>query len=159
MMKPILLAVLVLAIAACNVRESKMTSHPVNLDSIKQVLMKADKDFSDLSKVKGRNFSFLEYMDKDVTFLRDNGMPLLGKDTMQKRFAVRPDTSYVLTWKPLFADVASSGDLGYSYGRWLLVTTTNDSSEGTYCTIWKSDSAGNWKYVLDTGNEGLKEKK
>src|SRR6185436_18782069 len=117
--------------------------------------MQTDQAFSDLSKAKGRNASFLEYMDEHVTMLRANGMPLVGKDTMAKRFAERPDTSYTLTWQPLYADAAASGDLGYTYGRWLLVTTTNDSSEGTYCTIWKKDSNGNWRFVLDTGNEGL----
>ena len=27
--------------------------------------------------------------------------------------------------------------------------------EGTYVTIWKKDADGNWKFVLDTGNQGL----
>jgi hypothetical protein len=28
--------------------------------------------------------------------------------------------------------------------------------EGTYCTVWKKDKDKKWKFVLDTGNEGLK---
>ncbi|HYV93697.1 MAG TPA: DUF4440 domain-containing protein [Chitinophagales bacterium] len=130
----------------------------VNLDSIKNVLMQTDLAFSDLSKAKGRNASFLEYMGEHVTMLRPNGMPLVGKDTMRKRYSTMPDTSYTLTWKPLFADVSENGDLGYTYGRWLFVTTKNDSSEGTYCTIWKQQPNGDWRFVLDTGNEGLKPK-
>ncbi|MFI5136015.1 MAG: YybH family protein [Chitinophagales bacterium] len=141
---------------ACTQPKNQLAQQALNLDSIKQVLKQTDQAFSDLSKTKGRNASFLTYMDDHVTMLRPNGMPLVGKDTMTKRFATRPDTSYTLTWSPLFADAAASGGLGYTYGTWLLVTSKNDSSEGTYCSIWKKDSVGNWKFVLDTGNEGLK---
>src|SRR5438128_72331 len=106
-MNPIIMRYLILlsilaAAVSCKQTITSENNKPLNLDSIKQVLMKTDQDFSDLSKAKGRNTSFLEYMDEHVTFLRPNGMPLIGKDTMQKRFAQRPDTSYTLTWKPLF---------------------------------------------------------
>jgi ketosteroid isomerase-like protein len=30
--------------------------------------------------------------------------------------------------------------------------------EGTYVTIWKKGQNGNWKFVLDTGNQGLGKK-
>lgn len=150
-------AITVLFFAACNEPNNYSEKKSVNTDSLKNVLMQTDLAFSDLSKAKGRNASFLEYMDEHVTMMRSNGMPFTGKDTMRKRFSVRPDTSYTLTWKPLYADIAASGDLGYTYGRWLLVTNKNDSSEGTYTTIWKQQPNGDWKFVLDTGNEGLKE--
>ena len=147
-----------LIITSCNREARTWSGKSINTDSLKEVLKQTDLAFSDLSKTKGRNVAFLKYMDEHVTFLRPNGMPLVGRDTMQKRFAGHPDTSYTLTWKPLFADVATSGDLGYTYGTWLLVTTQKDSSEGTYCTIWKPQANGDWKFVLDTGNEGLKPK-
>src|SRR6185503_9997394 len=149
--------VLVFAVS-CSPPNHPSESKAPNPDSLKEVLMQTDLAFSDLSKAKGRNASFLEYMDEHVTMLRPNGMPLVGKDTMRKRYDTMADTSYSLTWKPLYSDVAVSGDLGYTYGRWLLVTTKNDSSEGTYCTIWKLQPNGDWKFVLDTGNEGLKQK-
>jgi len=156
-MKNLILLILLPAVfTACSQSKNRQAQQSLNLDSVKQVLKQTDQAFSDLSNVKGRNFAFLEYMDEHVTMLRANGMPLVGKDTMQKRFAVRPDTGFTLTWSPMFADVSSGGDLGYTYGTWLLVTTRKDSSEGTYCSIWKKDSTGKWKFVLDTGNEGLK---
>lgn len=147
-----------LLVLSCSQPNHPAESKTLNLDSLKDVLKQTDLAFSDLSNAKGRNVSFLEYMDEHVTMLRPGGMPLVGKDTMQKRFASQPDTTYTLTWKPLFADVAASGDLGYTYGTWLFVTTKNDSSEGTYCTIWKPQPNGDWRFVLDMGNEGLKPK-
>ncbi|MEO5673653.1 MAG: DUF4440 domain-containing protein [Chitinophagales bacterium] len=128
----------------------------INTDSLKEILLSTDLAFSDLSKKSGRNAAFLEYMDEHVAMLRPNGMPMVGKDTMQKVFSSRPDTGYSLTWKPLFADVAASGDFGYTYGTYAMLTAKGDSSEGTYCSIWKRNADGQWKFVLDTGNEGLK---
>jgi ketosteroid isomerase-like protein len=141
---------------SCNQQSSIPQIKIVNTDSIKQVLVQTDLDFSNLSKSIGQQKSFLEYMDNNVTMLQPGSMPLVGKDTMQKRYKLKSDTSFVLTWAPLFADVSSSGDLGYTYGTWKYQPNIGDSAEGTYCTIWKVDSGGNWKFVLDTGNDGLK---
>ncbi len=155
-MKKLFLALNALLIISCNQQPSLPKEKNINLDSIKQVLKQTDQDFSDLSKSKGQHAAFLQYMDENVAMLRPNSMPLIGKDTMQKRYALSSDTSYTLIWKPLFADVSTSGDLGYTYGQWQLQFHGGELSEGTYCTIWKQDSTGKWKFVLDMGNEGLK---
>ena len=62
---------------------------------------------------------------------------------------------YTLTWVPIKADVARSGELGFTYGTYLLTIKNIGKEEGTYCTIWKKDKNHSWKFVLDTGNEGL----
>ena len=151
---PLLAALLIFI--SCMQPQHEETAKNLNLDSLRQVLKNTDQAFSDLSKQKGQQAAFLEYMDENVTMLQPNSMPLVGKDTIRKRYAQRSDTSFTLTWTPLFADIAASGELGYTYGTWLLQTKSGEKDEGTYATVWKQDSKGNWKFVLDTGNEGLK---
>lgn len=141
--------------AACTPPAKQQAEQHLNSDSIKQVLIATDQAFSDRSKQIGQQAAFLEYMDEQVTMLRPNSLPLVGKDTIQKIYAQRSDSSFTLIWSPLFADVAAGGDLGYTYGTWLLETKAGDKEEGTYCTIWKQDSIGNWKFVMDVGNDGL----
>jgi len=126
-----------------------------NTDSLKTVLMKTDAAFSDLSKAKGRNAAFISYVADQAVLLRPNNMPIIGKDSIAKRFSTRPDTGFTLTWKPLYADISASGELGYTYGTFLVISH-NDTDEGTYATVWKKDTTGQWKFILDTGNEGLK---
>jgi ketosteroid isomerase-like protein len=156
-MKPLsLLSAMALFITACSPAAKERAEKIINVDSVKQVLMATDRAFSDRSKQIGQQHSFLEYMDEQVTMLRPNSMPLVGKDTMRKIYSQRSDTSFTLTWSPMYADVAASGELGYTYGTWHLETKTGAKEEGTYCTIWKQDSTGRWKFVLDMGNEGLK---
>jgi hypothetical protein len=44
--------------------------------------------------------------------------------------------------------------MGYTYGIYTLIV--NDSAyKGTYVTIWQKQADGTWKFVLDTGNEGV----
>jgi len=46
--------------------------------------------------------------------------------------------------------------MGYTYGIYALALNQNDSlSFGTYVSIWKKQKDGTWKFVLDSGNEGL----
>lgn len=130
---------------------------------LKDELIKADTDFSNMSKEKGRNAAFIFYVAEDGVMLRPNGYPIKGKDAIAENMKKNSDTTFTLTWKPLFADIAKSGELGYTYGTWDLVIKSEKGGpvhqEGTYASIWKKDKNGQWKFVLDVGNEGLKPKK
>lgn len=124
-------------------------------------LMKADRDFSDYSIKHGKNAAFLKFAAEDATFLSDNTYPMIGIKLLEERQAKRPDSTYVLTWEPMYARASQSGDLGYTYGTWKLQfkADSTKNGEGTYVTFWQRQSNGEWKYVLDTGHEGLGEKK
>jgi len=83
-------------------------------------------------------------------------LPSQGKEALRKRFAGKSDSSFVLSWDPLFEKISESGELGYTYGiHTTLVKATGQISKGTYITIWQMQPDGNWKFVLDTGTEGL----
>ncbi len=144
----IIIIVLFASLPACRTRNPEDRSHEV---------IEADMTFSDQSVKEGRNRSFLAWCAGDGVLLRANSYPIEGKVKIQELLS-RPDTSYILTWKPMYGYVAESGELGYTYGTWeLTVKATGIKSEGTYATVWKKDKQGNWRWVLDTGNEGLKE--
>jgi ketosteroid isomerase-like protein len=132
------------------------TQKSLNTDSLKTVLMQADLSFSDLSSQKGTHEAFMTYVSDAGTLLRPYHPPIVGKDSIRSYLYSRPDSSFTLTWKPSYADVAASGDLGYTYGTYkLTIKNSKEFEEGTYITIWKQDRSGNWKFALDTGNPGL----
>lgn len=123
----------------------------------------ADIDFSNLSKEKGMNFAFLEYLAEDGVLLKPYMYPVEGKEKIRKTFFEdSDDKNLTLTWTPLFGTVAASGELGYTYGTWnmeiIKEDKTKETRKGTYVTIWKKDKNGKWKFVLDTGNPGLEPK-
>ena len=121
-------------------------------------LMEVDRAFSDLSLEIGAHESFLAYIDDSCILLRPNRNPVVGRKKIEEMYST-PDTSFTLTWEPLSADISESGDLGYTYGIYTIHMDSPEgvavTKEGTYVTVWKKDMNGNWKFVLDTGNQGL----
>lgn len=124
-------------------------------------LMQVDREFSNYSIEHGKNAAFEKFAAGDVTFLAQNSYPMVGIELLKMRQSQRPDTGYVLTWEPTFARAAKSGEFGYTYGVWTITVKadTSKTSRGTYVTIWMRDENAEWKYVLDTGQEGLGEEK
>ncbi len=64
-----------------------------------------------------------------------------------------------LTWSPVGAGIAASGDLGYTYGTYEFRSKDKDGkpavNHGKYTTIWKKQKdGGSWKVALDMGNSG-----
>jgi ketosteroid isomerase-like protein len=119
-----------------------------------QVLIDADLAFSDYSVKYGIQKAFIEFADDSVVLLKPNRMPIIGKRSLIESYAGKKDSNLVLTWKPAKAIIAASGELGYTYGFWMFIAQ-NDTSHGTYLTVWKKNVAGQWKYIADTGNDGL----
>ena len=121
-------------------------------------LMEIDREFARQSVEKGSHQSFLMYIDDSCVLLRPNRTPVVGRAKIEEMYS-KPDTSFTLNWEPLFADISESGDLGYTYGTYTIQMDspegTSVTKDGTYVTIWKKDKNGDWKFVLDTGNQGL----
>lgn len=119
-------------------------------------LFEADRNFSKAAAELGFNRAFIEFAHPGAVLLRANSMPVVGKSAIAALFEKADTTGIDFSWEPLGGDIAASGDLGYTYG---IYTIQKDTlvQQGTYVSVWKKDGEGNWKYVLDTGNEGLGE--
>jgi len=95
-------------------------------------------------------------MAEDGVMLRNNSFPAKGRENLADRFSGKTDTTFVLIWEPLYEKISESGELGYTYG--LHTNTdkvTGEVTKGTYVTIWLKQPDGSWRFVLDTGTQGL----
>jgi ketosteroid isomerase-like protein len=129
----------------------------IDLEAAKESMKKADIAFSDLSKQKGMTAAFLEYIDSTGVLLRPGHYPIIGKDA-QTFLRAGEDSSFTLTWEPSAAEISASGELGFTYGIYTL-DLRDTAIKGTYVSIWKKQADGKWKFVLDTGNQGLSKEK
>ncbi len=122
-------------------------------------LLEIEKAFSDLSLEKGMAEAFKFYADEEVVLLRDNNYPIKGSVQLAKELDETDDSGFNLSWEVLDARIARSGDLGYTYGIYTMKSTTGEfpESKGSYVTIWKKNQEGEWRFVMDTGQEGLGE--
>lgn len=141
-----------LVISSCRVPSFKKEEERIKaLNSMQQ----ADIDFSNRSKEVGMKKAFLEYMNEDAVLLRPNKMPVVGAMAVDFISSIN-DSSFSLTWHPEGANVSKSADMGYTYGIYTM--QIGDSAyKGTYVTIWQKEENGNWKFLLDTGNDGIEE--
>lgn len=113
-----------------------------------------DSEFSDYSKEHGMRKAFLEYIDNDGVMMKDNALPIKGAQAIDFISSMN-DSSVELTWEPQGGDIAESGELGYTYGIYELKGNNDVVERGTYVTIWKKQEDGKWKFVLDSGNQGI----
>jgi ketosteroid isomerase-like protein len=64
-----------------------------------------------------------------------------------------------LTWQPASAEVASSGDMGYTFGTYELKFDGPDGQpvvdNGKYLTVWKRQADGSWKVAVDMFNTSV----
>lgn len=147
---PGILAAMLLCQAGCTSHNDRDAEIAVE----RERLFRTDAEFSDLSEQKGAREAFASYCTDDATILPTNGSPVTGKDSIR---ALMSDSSgTVLTWKPAKAEVAGSGDLGYTWGMYE-VHGRNDAGKpssryGKYLTVWKKQQDGSWKFIVDIGN-------
>jgi ketosteroid isomerase-like protein len=128
---------------------------PVSVEKLNQELLKTDRAFSEMSRREGMNHAFTSYCDPEGVLLRPDSYPIKGKEEITALLMSTNDTTIQLTWEPLFAMGAESGELGYTYGTYLLrIKGSDQEQQGTYVTIWRKGKEG-WKFLLDSGNEGL----
>jgi ketosteroid isomerase-like protein len=119
-------------------------------------LMKADREFSALSGKEGMHKAFLSFIADSGVILRDNSWPLIGLNSLAELYSKQSDTSFELTWEPAFEKIAGSGDIGYTWGYYKSrEKTTGKEGTGTYLTVWQRQRDGKWKFVMDTGTQGL----
>ncbi len=123
-------------------------------EKFKAEVLAADKAFAARSAKDGPKAAFFAYISADGKLLNDTRV---GANAVSTLFIQFPPTA-TLSWEPSYVDVSSSGDLGYTWGRYLLNVPNPKPGQppfqkrGTYVTIWKRQPGGGWKFVLDGGN-------
>jgi ketosteroid isomerase-like protein len=119
----------------------------------KAALMRTDIEFSDAAQRLGVGEAFLLYADEGATMLPAGENAVSGKEEVRKQFVDYPKGA-TLVWKPFRADVARSGDLGYTLETYESRAPGPDGKTvtryGKYCSVWRKKE-GSWKWVVDIG--------
>ncbi|MDT7781276.1 MAG: hypothetical protein QOC99_3788 [Acidobacteriota bacterium] len=120
-------------------------------EAARKSLLDAEHSLSDDSASSGMTTALLTRADETLRLYRNNTFPLVGRDAVSKTLKA---TNEFITWKPLKADVAASGDLGYAYGTYEVRAKSTDEKppeQGNYARVWKrQDNA--WRVVFQVAN-------
>jgi len=111
-------------------------------------LIEAERAFARTSGEKGIREAFLAWLAPDAIVFRPG--PVEGRPVYEK---MDPANPAVLTWEPEFAEIAASGELGYTTGPYEVRPRrgAEPSGFGHYISIWKMQPDGGWKVFLDIG--------
>jgi len=116
------------------------------------LLFQLEADFAKDAALHGHD-AFLTWFADDGVELDDGG-GIASKEEMRKQGPWAEGTS--LTWTPVKADMAASGDLGYTYGNYVFKHKDKGGKPitdyGKYTSIWKKQRDRSWKVVVDMGN-------
>lgn len=140
--------IVAIIISSCN-----SANQEVQADTAKQAaeqIWSADTAMSNLATKEGFYQALLKYADDSVIVPREGKLPMIGKTEVAKGWAERPMIKE-LTWKPIRAEAAQSGEMGYSFG-YAIYKGKDTTTYTNYCTVWKKQKDGSWKFVYDAGN-------
>ena len=125
-----------------------------NVEKWKEEIRETEHNFALMVQKDGVEKAFLAFADEKVVLSRNNNL-VIGKNNLKEFFKSQSSTNKneQLTWKPDFVDVSKSGDLGYTYGKYLYSYTDSIGkiieSTGVFHTVWKKQENGTWKFVWD----------
>jgi ketosteroid isomerase-like protein len=113
-----------------------------------QSLINAERAFAKMALVKNVPEAFLANVNDESINIEPNGITKMKKVWSERK----PDAS-LLAWQPIFADISSSNDFGYTTGPWDYRPTRGEEpiGFGDYITIWKKQPEGDWKIIVDVG--------
>jgi len=131
-----------------------MTTTSESIEKWKNEILQTEQDFAELVQKEGINKAFLKYASEKAVLMRNNSL-IIGKTAIKNHFEnqATENKKVSLSWKPDFVDVSNSGDLGYTYGKYIYSYVDNDGktikTEGIFHSVWKRQEDGSWKFVWD----------
>jgi len=120
-----------------------------------QEMVKTEQAFSKMAEEKNARDAFLAFIADDGLLFRPGAVN--GKKWMLEHPGPPPQNPArkpLLAWQPAFAGMAASGDMGFTTGPWESKEDLKDEKPngyGHFMTVWKKQSDGSWKFVVDLG--------
>ena len=149
MNKLLILTILLSLAYACNPDTGKS-----NKQVWENEIMKTEKEFSEMARQQGIPKAFLTYSADSAVLMRNNHI-IQGKEAIKQHYDKQNVdwSAVILSWKPDFVEVSFSGDLAYTYGKYLYLTRDSagkqDTASGVFHTVWKRQTDGSWRFVWD----------
>ncbi|MEO6612401.1 MAG: DUF4440 domain-containing protein [Chitinophagaceae bacterium] len=151
----IILSICLFLYSGCTLKKKES----VDLGKVKNEVISADIAFSKLSADSGYQKAFVAYAAENMVRLNPRQSATFGRNQLIEEFKKdtgSPADAPTLTWKPLHVEVADAGDFASAFGDWEIRTRLPGNKDtilyGNYITVWKKQSDGTWKFILDGGN-------
>ncbi len=108
-----------------------------------------ERGFAGVASRRGIREAFLAYLAEEAVVLQPTAMP--GRPTYA---ALPPDPDTRLSWQPVTAAVAASGELGYTTGHRSMRRRAEEPTPtafGQFLSVWQRNERGQWRLLVDSG--------
>ena len=126
--------------AYTSVSKTAPKKQKLNAADEKAKMLNADNYLLGASASGGINV-WKNFLDENVRIHRPRMMPVTGRAAVSTWLDSQKDN---YSGGQMGSDIAASGDLGYTYG-----SAANGEQKGYYARVWKRDSKGAWRLVVD----------
>ncbi len=141
------LAIVMMAVALAGCAGKKAAGPTLSPQERSRALYEVDRQFARLAAEQGPARAFQQYADAQSLRLNPTGPNTIGRDAMAAELRDVPPGG--LTWIPRFAEAAVSGELGWTWGDYL-VRGPQGERRGRYVTVWRMTPLG-WRIAGDIG--------
>jgi len=147
----VLLAILMVALTGC--------AKKADVAAERDALMKADADWNTAMGSKNID-EFMKFVADDAVLMPPNTPAAGGGEGIRAWVGqMMQMPGFSVSWTATNADVAASGDLGYTTGTYQASMGMPDGStmpdNGKFATVWKKQADGSWKVVVDIFNSDV----
>jgi len=144
----VMAGVAIVVLLSLNIAQAQSAS---GADTLRQL----EADFMKAAAERGSQ-GYMSYYAEDAVELPNGADMIQGKESIAKSMSFLDQKDNHLTWTPVHADMAASGDLGYTFGTYEFRSKDKDGKPtveyGKYASVWKKQKDGSWKVVMDMGN-------
>ena len=129
------------------------TFPPTDVATLMEDVKDADRAFSAVSALAGAPAAFAQYIAPDGAVLGPFPEIAFGAQRVMESYEGAGPGA--LTWRPLFGDVAASGDIAFTIGDAEIREPREDGTMSDpiavvwYLSVWKRQRTGEWKVVID----------
>jgi len=119
----------------------------VDLEKAVGSLIAAEKAYAKVAVEKG-------FRDASISVFADDAVIFAPSAVNGKKFWRDAKENPVITWRPVFASISRSGELGYTTGPSEYRRSReaqNPDGFGHFVTIWRKDAKGIWRVAIDVG--------
>jgi ketosteroid isomerase-like protein len=124
-------------------------------DAVRHV-READSAFALAADLQGTGIAFAAYVAPQGVVFSGSEI-VIGTDAVRALYDEQQRAGGTLNWRPVYADAVESGDLGWTVGEYVFTGRGMNGSVvqrfGKYLTIWKKQPGGEWRFVVDGGNQ------
>ncbi len=139
---------------------SVMPALAADMDAKAKALAKLDDDWSKAAATRDAD-RVASFYAEDAIAYPPNEPVAIGRPAAKKVWAAYfADQTFTISWKTVHAEVAKSGDLGYTAGTYEASFKGPDgkqvSEKGKYVCTWRKQKDGTWKAIHDIWNTDVK---